>query len=121
MSHEHLKNVFENGAKLHNTIISELSSYIAINEGSANSEGTLKGKTTQIIGQLKTVIQHTDYTLVRELQKIEQVTNSKFEMALNKNLPRDAKSLIGKQIMRLKNNHDHLINLEYYLENTPSD
>ncbi len=101
----------------HSTIISELTSFTAINETEIEVSGSLSGKAVQIIGQLKAVLNDTDRTLVVELEKMERNIVQEFENALQQRIAHDALSLIGKQLMRLKNNYEHLRNLNYYLEN----
>lgn len=116
LENNHIKSVFNNAVDLHSTIISEFKSFSAIRETEIEASISISGKTAQIAGQIKAAVQNNDQTLVTELINMETKLIEEFEAALDQRIEQQAISLIGKQLMRLKQNYDNLQKLNYYLE-----
>jgi len=112
----HLRSVFKGLAGVHKSIIYDLQTFASNKNDRFRKNGSIVGKVRQLSGQLNAIFSDTDRTLISEFEELENNIIAAFDTALEERMQPEAINVVGNQISKLKDNHEHLRNLQYYLK-----
>jgi uncharacterized protein (TIGR02284 family) len=107
-----LKSVFETAASRCREGAHELESHIRALGGDPSDSGTISGALHRAWTGLKSSITSMDdHAVLEECERSEDAAKSAYEAALKKDLPADIRTVVERQYLGVKENHDHVRDL----------